>query len=128
MLIAWGGLGGMTGIFCYHEIRQRDTFAYGLLADMKLFLLDKQTKELKSCFMIRNGILGGGGMSGYLAVNGSIMIAQVYNAAMFKMLADNLIKRYSSCTNCPENRGSLSKGSLLHSLYRNHSSEKCTST
>ena len=51
----------MTGIFCYHEIRQRDTFAYGLLAHIKLFLLDKLTKELKSCFMIRNGILGGGG-------------------------------------------------------------------
>lgn len=37
MLIAWIGLMVMIGIFCYHEIRQRDTFAYGLLDDMKRY-------------------------------------------------------------------------------------------
>lgn len=57
-----------------------------------IFLLDKQTKELKNCFMISNGMLHGGGISGYLAVNGSAMIAQVYHASFFKQSVDNLIK------------------------------------
>lgn len=56
-----------------------------------VFLLDKQTKELTECFMITNGVLGGG-HTGYLAVNGLPMIAQVHRASMFKKNIDNLIK------------------------------------
>lgn len=36
-IIIWVGLVVMGGVFCYHEIRQRDTFTNGLLDDMKRY-------------------------------------------------------------------------------------------
>lgn len=78
-------------IYSMENVVENDSYLI-FQTNPSIFILDKQKKKLTEYFSIENGVLGGGD-TGYLAVNGSTMIAQVHKTYFFKMQMDNCIKR-----------------------------------